>query len=207
MKGHVAPLTLAVLSLVLTVLSVETLLWRDAAAQQDALLRNSAERQDSWRAATRPGTRAVEALLGVEDAVSFRRALVGFKLSRPLAEGASKGGDQLEASAAAEGLLAQVEREDSSRSRRARAATMLGILTFEDSLYDRRNENLHLEESEAAFRRAVGLNPRSADAKFDLELLLRLIAPKHGRPGGQRGGDGFGGGESGAGFSQPGSGY
>ena len=84
---------------------------------------------------------------------------------------------------------------------------MLGILTFEDSLYDRRNENLHLEESEAAFRRAVGLDPRSADAKFDLELLLRLIAPKHGRPGGQRGGGGFGGGESGAGFSQPGSGY
>jgi len=207
MKARIGPLVLAILSLILSVLAVETMLWRNAAVQQDALLRSPAERQDYWRASTRPVTRALEALLGVEDAVAFRRALVGFKLSRPIGEGASKGGDQLEASAAAEGLLAGVERDDSSRLRRARAATMLGILAFENSLYDRRNENLHLEESEAAFRRAVRLDPTSAESKFDLELLLRLIAPKHGRPGGQRGGSGLGRDESGAGFSQPGHGY
>jgi hypothetical protein len=207
MKRHAASVALALLALVFAALAVETMHWRHAAGQQDALLRDPADREQSWRAATSTGTRAAEALLGVGDAVAFRQAVAGFKFSRPLTEGASKGGDQLEASAAAEALLARVEREDASASRRAGAATMLGILTFEDSLYDRRNENLHLEQSEAAFQRAVRLDPRRVDAKFDLELLLRLIAPKQGRPGGQRGGGGFGEGASGAGFSQPGHGY
>jgi hypothetical protein len=206
-KRRAAALALAILSLVFAALAVETMLWRHAAGRQDALLRDPVARQKSWRAATSAGTQAAEALLRVDDSLAFRRAVAGFKFSRPVSKGASKGGDQLEASAAAEGLLALVEREDSNAGRRARAATMLGILAFEDSLYDRRNENLHLEESEAAFRRAVRLDSQRADAKFDLELLLRLIAPKHGRPGGQRGGGGFGEGASGAGFSQAGHGY
>jgi hypothetical protein len=65
-------------------------------------------------------------------------------------------------------------------SLRSRAANLLGILSFEDALLAPDDADPHLRESLAAFESAARLDPANADAKFNLELLLRLLARANG---------------------------
>jgi hypothetical protein len=89
--------------------------------------------------------------------------------------------------------------------RSAQARTLLGILTFGSSASG--GEQDQVEGAIADFTDAVRTDPANDDAKFDLELLLRLSAAHGTRPG-QGVGGGFGrGGRHGAGGGSPGRGY
>jgi hypothetical protein len=174
---------------------------------EDARLLEPQVVPDVWALEPAVGARLVRRLLAVGDDVRFREALALFRASRPLGQGAAKAGDQLQASAQAESELASIEQHDPVALRRSRAANMLAVLEFEDSLFDKANENFHLERALGDFELAIRTDPRAAEAKENLELVLWLLGPKQGVAGGSRSGGGVGLGAKGAGFVRPGHGY
>ncbi len=191
----------------LSLLETELWNWPAVARGGDARLTARSFEAPAWQVSHSLQARAARSLLGVGDDIRFRQAVELFRLSRPLAEGASKGADELLATAEAESDLAAVELRDADPVRKARAATMLGVLDFEDSLYDKENELLHIGKSLAEFRIAIRADPRASEGRYDLELLLRLLGPKKGSGGAAASGGGVGTGANGAGFSRPGGGY
>jgi hypothetical protein len=181
--------------------------WPSTARTQDALLVGPGVAPDAWSLDRSLDARAVRKLLDVADDVRFRQALALFRASRPLGVGAAKAGDQLQASAQAESELALIEEHDRLALRRSRAANMLAVLEFEDSLFDKANENYHLERALGDIELAIRADPAAAEAKENLELVLWLLGPKKGIAGGTRTGGGVGIGAKGAGFVRPGHGY
>ena len=202
-----AAVLLATTAALLGLLETELRGWNAGARGRDARLTARSFEAPAWEVSHSLQARAARSLLGVEDDIRFRQAVELFRLSRPLAEGASKGADELLATAEAESDLAAVELRDTDPTRRARAATMLGVLNFEDSLYDKENELLHIGKSLAEFRTAILADPQAQEGRYDLELLLRLLGPKKGSGGAASSGGGVGTGANGAGFSRPGRGY
>jgi hypothetical protein len=174
---------------------------------EDARLVDPEVVPDAWALDAGRRARLVRRVLDVGDDVRFRQALALFRASRPLGQGAAKAGDQLQASAQAESELALIEVNDPLPLRRSRAANMLAVLEFEDSLFDKANENFHVERALGDFELAIRADPAADEAKQNLELVLWLLGPKKGVAGGARSGGGVGVGAKGAGFVHPGHGY
>ena len=103
----------------------------------------------------------------------------------------------------AENALAQVQDADHDAARRSAAATMRGVLLYEDALSTGSRSTDLLPRSVAALRRAIELDPSNADAKLNLEQVLNLQPPRQQR---DRAGGG-GGSTGGASYSGPGEGY
>jgi hypothetical protein len=90
-------------------------------------------------------------------------------------------------------------------TRASEARTLLGILTFRSSATGAEGDQV--DAAVAAFTDAVRADGRNDEAKFDLELVLKLSAAHGTRPG-QGVGGGFGrGAHRGAGGGTPGKGY
>ncbi|HSC91604.1 MAG TPA: hypothetical protein VLB86_08120 [Gaiellaceae bacterium] len=140
--------------------------------------------------------------LGLADDLRYREALRLVRLTRT-------GLDSLDAievrrrQSRAEDALARVEERDTAAARRSRAATMRGVLLYEDALASGARSSDLLGRSIASLKRAIALDPANADAKLDLELLYNLQPPRQ-----QRDKAGGGGGSTGgAAYSRPGEGY
>ena len=139
--------------------------------------------------------------LGLEDDLRFREALRLVRLTR-------RNLDSLDATelrrrqSRAENALAQVQDADADPLRRSGAATMRGVLLYEDALATGSRSTDLLQRSIAALRRAVELDPANADAKLNLEQLYNLQPPKQ-----KKDRAGGGGSTGGASFSGPGEGY
>ena len=139
--------------------------------------------------------------LGLEDDLRYREALRLVRVTRD-------GLDTLDASeihrrqSRAENALAQVQDADHDAARRSAAATMRGVLLYEDALSTGSRSTDLLPRSVAALRRAIELDPSNADAKLNLEQVLNLQPPRQ-----QRDRAGGGGSTGGASYSAPGEGY
>jgi hypothetical protein len=190
----------AVLALVLlaaavcaALLALDVRAWRDEFATADA--RFEAGSRESWRADEHfPGSPA-GSLLAVDDDREAREAFARFRSARALA------GDPLRRQEA-EGVRGQAERAlarvaAGSGQAAAQANVLLGVLGF-----DQANGP---ERAVQSFAQALRLDGSNAEAKFDLELALRVLAPTGARPGD---GTGRGTGRSrGAGAGEEGEGY
>ena len=73
--------------------------------------------------------------------------------------------------------LARVGRGGLDPGDRALAASLIGVLAFDEARGALMNSAALLRQSTDAFRRAVVLDPRNEDAKTNLEILLRLTGP------------------------------
>lgn len=141
------------------------------------------------------------ARLGLEDDLRYREALRLVRLTR-------QGLDTLDAAdirrrqSRAENALAHVQDEDHDPERRSAAATMRGVLLYEDALATGSRSTDLLPRSIAALRRAVELDPANGDAKLNLEQLYNLQPPRQ-----RRDRAGGGGSTGGAAYSRPGEGY
>jgi hypothetical protein len=203
---HVALALVAVLLAVgAAVLAVEVHRFPEAAAREDARVAATAP-ADGWARGDAGASAAVRRMLDVGDAVQFRRALVLYRRARDRIDEQARTAGELRASAAAEAALADVERGDGPSAIRSRAATLEAVLLFDDAVYERQEGDLFLEQASDRLRLAIRLDPRNDDAKYDLELLLRLAIARRGRTGDTQAGT-LGQGESGAGFGQAGMGY
>lgn len=180
------------LATVLLLFALDVRAWQGTFTQSDLRFRAQRSHIGLWRSpATLPGDPA-RSVLGIGDALAYRRALQLFWLTQI---GASTGGqaDLAATRVAAETQLQNLETSGATAEERSNVANLLGVLTVTAP------ENSATQKQEIAsairyFARAVTDNPANYDAKLNLELLLRIAHPgKNKLDQDARGGFGFGG--------------
>jgi hypothetical protein len=121
--------------------------------------------------------RAARSLLGVDDDLALRRALVlvGRGYDGIPSHDQSPAGS--EARAQAEAALVRVIKAGGDRRRAAAAANLLGVLAFVDSLAGAGQSKKPVERSIVEFQNAIRLDPGNGAAKANLELALGVVAP------------------------------
>jgi hypothetical protein len=144
-------------------------------------------------------------LLGVAGELAYRRALRDFRALGARGGGLDNGRSAIDARGELEARLAELAR-GSDPARASLAENLLGILAFADSKPQGPAAPAPVDRSIAAFAAAVRLDPGDDDAKFNLELLLRLLVAR-GERSGANGSTGPAAGRRGAGGGLPGRGY
>jgi hypothetical protein len=198
----VAAALLIALAVLAILLAADVRSSRSALASGDALYAESPAHA-SWAPRTRLGGLAAR-LLATGDDLAARRALQQYAVAAAThlrLDNATA--VQTTRAAAQDALTKMAASGDATRSSEAR--TLLGILTFRSSATGAEGDQV--DAAVAAFTDAVRADGRNDDAKFDLELVLKLSAAHGTRPG-QGVGGGFGrGARRGAGGGTPGKGY
>jgi hypothetical protein len=180
--------------------------WQRALDRDDALLaRGAAPAAETLEPKTTLPFSAAERILGVRDDVELREALSLFRQAR---RGPAGGYEQTRARGAAEAALGRIAQGGGDPRQASMAATLLGVLAFEDALPRPGRLASSPERALAAFQTAIRLDPANAAAKDDLELVLRVLLARATRAGsGSEGSDDAGAGEGGASSNLPGTGY
>lgn len=149
--------------------------WQGRITQSDLRFRAQRSHIGLWRSpAILPGDPA-RALLGLDDALSYRRALQLYWFST---SGSSTGGqaDLAATRVDAETKLQKLMTGGATPQERSTAANLLGVMTVTAPA----NSSTQKEEIATArgyFMRAVRIDSRNYDAKLNLELLLRVAHP------------------------------
>ena len=142
-------------------------------------------------------------VLGINDDISYRRAVRLFRLGRPLEDLTQRSFESLRAQAQV--ALSDVESSGDDRARRSEAANMLGVLDLSLAVRDSTLATTFLADAIGNFRDAMALDDSNADARFNLEYALYELKsgedqlPKGTERPGQPGGN--------AALAQPGRGY
>ena len=188
----VAAAVLLGLAAVLALFASDIRAWQGAVTNSDLRFRAQRSHIGLWRSPTvLPGDPA-RSLLGLGDAVSYRRAVQLFWLSTA---GASTGGqaDLAATRAAAESQLQRLMTTAATAQERSTAANLLGVMTV-TAPASSPTQKAEIAFATHYFKQAVIDDPRNIDAKLYLELLLRIVHPGKNRlDQDARGGFGFGG--------------
>jgi hypothetical protein len=115
-------------------------------------------------------------LFGIKDDLIYRRALRTFAVDDRRGQNPydfSRPAFRAEAQAA----LGSAERSGLTPPQRAKLATLAGVLFFDEAVSDPVNGPNLIRQSLAHLRRAVRTDQTSSEAKYDLEFLLRVLAP------------------------------
>jgi hypothetical protein len=172
---------------------------------QRALAAGPVRPASQWQVSARVPGRLAERLLAVGDDVQARHAIQLFERNQSVTERLDDAVEVTAARSTAESALAAVARGDGPRA--AQAGTLLGILAFGDLARGGGRDENQAEVAASDFTNAVRADPGDANAKFDLELVLRSFAA-HGIRTGASGEGGTGStGRNGASNGTPGSGY
>ena len=171
---------------VLVVLSVlAALVARDAAAIRseleggDLAFKAQPAAEHLWKLDTRlPYAKRV---LGVEDDLLYRRALRAFAVDARRADNPYDF-DRPAFHAEAPATLGSAEASSElTPAQRSKAASLQGILTFDESTADPVNGPTLIRRALADFERAVRRDPTNEEAKYNLEFLLRVLDPSAAR--------------------------
>jgi hypothetical protein len=192
-------LVLVVLAVFVALLAADVRSWQRTFASDD--VRTSA----TWNASPRIPWNLAGRLLGVADDVQARRAIRQFEQTVSASARLDNALGVTSARARAETELAAVARGSGPRS--SQAGTLLGILAFGDLARGGGRDPSQAETAIADFENAVRADPADEIAKFDLELVLRLLAARGVRTGVTSGSGAGSTGRQGAGGGTPGSGY
>ena len=197
----VAALALAV---VLALFAADVLRWQNHLEESDVRFALATGTADTWTPNTLLPEGVSRTVLDVEDDVAFRRALTSFRLSQPRKPVQQFADVTLRS--VAETSIAHAVRLDPGREQRALLANLRGVLALEEGRGVELQQSVLLRRAAAGFREAIAIDRDYEDAKYNLELALRLLQ----RSGSEAGG---GGGErtetpaSGAGAASSGRGY
>ena len=187
----------------LTVLAADVLRWRGHIERAD--LRVGSGSTQIWRADERVPGDLASRLLAVDDDVQFRRALQLFRLGNPRRPARNQ--HDLNVRLAADARLADVAETHPDAAIRSRAAMLRGLLALETARGEPLRADVNLRRALTELRNAIKLDGGNTDAKYDLELVMRLLrAVEEESPGGQQGGGGGDEGQ-GAGSSPSSSGF
>lgn len=197
-RSVVAGLAIAA-GVVLLLLASDLRAWRDAIRADDVRFTAGAP-VDGWRARTTLPFDAAERLLAVRDDRAFREALASFRLAQRTGIGLDNGVTQRRRRGDAESALAAVGGDDASQ-----ANDLLGVLAFADVASS--GGSAPAERAQGAFATAIRLDPENEDAKYNLELLLRVLAPHGTRAGPNAAAGPHSTGRRGASSGTPGTGY
>ena len=211
--GFIAALVLLVLAGLAALLASDVRSWQRTLRSDDALLAISPGAA-TWHARTHLPFSLAERALGVQDDVAARHTIALFRTNVSVQSALENGLTVAAARARAEDALAAVAR-GSNKGRASQAETLLGILTFGDlepttGPFQLQPAAPGPDQSEAAigdFQSAVRDDPQNTTAKFDLELLLRVLRAQGVRVGSNNQSGAATTGRRGAGGGIPGSGY
>ncbi|MGH2995659.1 MAG: hypothetical protein ACRDM9_05025 [Gaiellaceae bacterium] len=164
----------------LALAAIAALMARDAAAIRHGMERGdlafealpAAERL--WRFETT--IPAADAIFGIEDDLIYRRALRTFAVDDRRSQNPydfSRPAFRAEAQAA----LGEAERSGLTSAQRSKLATLAGVLLFDEAVSDPVNGPNLIRQSLGHFQRAVRIDPTNSEAKYDLEFILRVLAP------------------------------
>jgi hypothetical protein len=197
-----AALLCAALAVAGALFAADVRAWSDAMRDGDVRYAAGGLPAPEWTASTTLPAGLSRRVLDVDDDRALREAALGFRR-------ASRGSNDIlrkrRDRAIAESLLLDVASSGSS-TQGSQASNLLGVLTFADATSGRRAAT-PVERTVSAFREAVRLDPDNADAKTNLELLLRLIQARGSRLGPNPNPGPRGTGRHGAGTGAPGRGY
>ena len=189
-----------VLAAVLALLAADVRTWRDTMRADDLRFQLSASAAADWDTSTLLPSGVARSVLDVDDDRSLRRGIAEFR-----AADRARGFARSRVRGAAEAALADVAASNDAPAHASQAFDLLGILAFSDSTSGRRATPV--ERSLAAFDNAVRRDPGNTAAKYNLELLLRLLEAEGERRGPNPTPGPRGSGRRGAGTGTPGQGY
>jgi hypothetical protein len=189
----------------LAVLAADVLRWRGQLQRADLRFRAVPGDTRVWEPDTRLPVSWSRGLLGLSDDVAFRRALQRFRLGRP-GEPARDAHD-VAVRSEADLALRGVADDETSPDRRSRALLLSGVLQLEDARGNGPRGGASLRRALDSFRGAIRTDPANEDAKYDLELVLRLIQSGGGQGQQRQHGPRPSGGGRGAGSSTNQSGF
>ena len=200
-----AAVALLALAAVLACLAADVLGWREAVRSGDREFSGHAAAA-TWSASTVLPWDPAHDLLGLGVPLRFRAAAQGFAAARAARQGYDNG---LSESRTRGELEAELALLGQSRDHviASESDNMLGILAFADASQSGPIAPAPVDQSVADFQAAVRLDPTNADAKFNLELLLRQLLARGVRPGSNSSAGGPAKGHHGAGGGLPGRGY
>jgi tetratricopeptide (TPR) repeat protein len=172
--------TLAPIVVLLALAATAALVARDAAAIRHGMERGdlafealpAAERL--WRFET--AIPYAEKLVGVEDDLIYRRALRTFAVDDRRSQNPydfSRPAFRAEAQAS----LGNAQRSGLTPAQRSKLATLAAVLAFDEAVSDPVNGPNLIRQSLAHFQRAVRIDPSNSEAKYNLEFILRVLAP------------------------------
>jgi hypothetical protein len=193
-----------VLAAVLAALAIDALRWERKLERADLRFSATAGMRDMWTPDTVLPAGVSRTLLGLDDDIAVREAVQRFRFSRPRSPVQQLSDVTLRS--AAEAALARAIQDDPGRESAALLANLRGVLALEEARLAREQSSVLLRRAAASFREAIGLDGDYHDAKFNLELALRMLQTVGQETGG-------GGGEraetqaSGAGAASSGRGY
>lgn len=202
--GWLAAAAMLALSAFLTLLAADVLRW-DGHIERADFRTGGPNPARVWNVDTRlPGDPAAD-LLAVDDDVLFRRALQLFRLGNPRRPARNQ--LDLNLRLAADARLADVVDSHPDAAVRSRAAMLRGLLALETARGEPLRAETSLRRALTELRTAIRLDDRNLDAKYDLELVMRLLRSVEEQSPGSQSGRGGGSNDQGAGSSPSGSGF
>jgi hypothetical protein len=188
----------------LAVLGVDVLRWDRQLEQAELRFASATGDTEMWTADTYLPSDLSGSLLAVDDDVAVRRAVQSFRTSRPRRPVQQFTHVTLRSAADAE--LARAARTEPGLRQEARLMNLRGVLKLEEARGAPAETSVLLRRAAASFRDAIRMDPSYEDAKFNLELTLRLLQ-QGGAPSGGGGGGRTDTPASGAGAASTGRGY
>jgi hypothetical protein len=216
-KRLVAAVVMLALAAVLALLARDAWRWDRALRDADQRAAVRAVGPGAWQADSTLPWGAARRLLGIDDDLRFRQtAMRVIKITSALPPTTSR-----KVRAPVEGALARMVHGDSDHARASRAADYLGYLLYTDPAAPAASANPYVDPSQpgqsiaqqtpeekatAEFAIAVQLDPGNANAKSNLEVMLRRPKPPT-QQGSPRPGGGERIGNRGSGARPAGRGY
>lgn len=192
----------AIAGLAFVVLAADALVvWRQVDADDFRYHAGPTTHGDLWEGLGRAPAGLTAHVLGIEDDLAYRRATSLFTRSRPgrapypgPALAARRGEATL--------LLTRTSQTEPEAVRRSQLLNFLGTLPLDRRIQDQAERASVLQNAIGVFESAVRVDPGNADAKSNLELVLRIANfaslpandPSGERGGGTRSGSGSTGG-------------
>jgi hypothetical protein len=167
--GAVVCLVLAVL---VTVLAVDVLRWRNTLSADDVRYRVAPAASGLWRPSVVDPFGIARHMLGVGDDVAFREAVRSLRLSK-LSDASNSDTKLILQRADAEDRLQDVATGNGGAARRSRAFGLLGVLKLSTPAANRQERAANLKAAGADLQQAIALDPSNDDAKYNLEVALR----------------------------------
>lgn len=203
LAAAVAALTAGVLALLL---ALDVGRWETAFTRGDVQFTSAPTRTTLWKANEILPFHPAKRLLGVDDDLVYRQTLRSFYLARPHANRWSETNIDKLRSEATVTLAEFIRNPKNDPRRRSQAANLLGVMALGLAATDDPQQRLRfLQYASRSFRGALTMDAKNEDAKFNLELTLRLLRQSPTTTGGGSArGPGRGGG---AALAEPGTGY
>lgn len=198
-----AVVVLVVLAALLAFAAHDALSWRSALRTGDARLA-SGHTNAQWRASTLLPGDPTPSLLALGDDLALRRAVRAFLVAESTPRGYDNGVTQTRVRGGAELALSDLAAHGSA-ARASQAGDLLGVLVVKAGQVV--GGVTADDRARSAFETAVRRDPANADAKYNLELLLRRTKATSTRQGPGSGSGALAHGRRGAGAGTPGRGY